>query len=556
MKAAIYARFSTDMQRDRSIEDQTAICRKHAERLGASVVAEFHDRARSGASIFGRTGLLDLMACAKAREFDVVIVEALDRLSRDQEDLAGIYKRLTFSGIRIEAVHDGQADAVQIGVRGMLGSLYLADLSHKTRRGLTGVVRDGRIAGGKAFGYRAVAGRPGAYEIVPEQAEVVRRIFADYLAGKSALRIATELNAERIEPPRGAIWRKNTISGHTARQNGILQNRLYVGEIVWNKTRYVRDPDTGRRTPRLNPESEWQTAEAPHLAIVDRVIFDAVNGRKRERSEARANANHDRPYIRKKHLLSGLLHCAECGAGMVIRSSYNGRARIQCSRAIEATVCSNRQKFMLDAIENAVVDQLAETLRTPDAMNVFLDEYFAEMNRLTSTARADREMLVRQKIEAEAQTSRMIDLVVRGVVPIDDGEKRLRELKETVARVSGELQAIDLEMPALAIEPEAIEEYRKAIDDLRSALSDPTARELAREAIHRLVGRIAIMGGDETRIEIHGKLAALVGSDLPPTLAFEAGSGTRFDRKSQPSVVPFVAQLISFGVFTLSYPQT
>ena len=160
-RAAIYARFSTDMQRDKSIEDQVDLCRKHAERLNCEVVAVYSDRARSGASLMGRDGVLDMISASRRGEFDAVIVEALDRLSRDQEDLAGIYKRFTFNNVAIEAVHDGRADQVQIGIRGMLGSLYLADLANKVRRGMTGVIRDGRSPGGRAYGYRPKKGEPG-----------------------------------------------------------------------------------------------------------------------------------------------------------------------------------------------------------------------------------------------------------------------------------------------------------------------------------------------------------------------------------------------------------
>ncbi len=103
-RAAIYARFSTELQRDRSIDDQVALCRTHAERLGISVVATYHDSARSGASVLGRDGLMQMMEHAREKRFDVLIVEALDRLSRDMEDLAGIHKRLTFLGIEIQAI--------------------------------------------------------------------------------------------------------------------------------------------------------------------------------------------------------------------------------------------------------------------------------------------------------------------------------------------------------------------------------------------------------------------------------------------------------------------
>jgi site-specific DNA recombinase len=90
---------------------------------------------------------------ARARSFDVVVVEVLDRLSRDMEDLAGIHKRLSFLGIEIRAVHEGVVNTVLIGLRGLVGQLYREDNAHKVRRGLAGRVSRGLSAGGRAYGY-------------------------------------------------------------------------------------------------------------------------------------------------------------------------------------------------------------------------------------------------------------------------------------------------------------------------------------------------------------------------------------------------------------------
>ena len=100
----------------------------------------------------GRGGLLRLLDQAKDRSFDVVVVEALDRLSRDMEDLAGIHKRLSFLGIEIRAVHEGVVNTVLVGLRGLVGQLFREDNAHKVRRGLAGRVGQGLNAGGKAYG--------------------------------------------------------------------------------------------------------------------------------------------------------------------------------------------------------------------------------------------------------------------------------------------------------------------------------------------------------------------------------------------------------------------
>ncbi len=126
-RAAIYARFSTDLQNERSIEDQVSLCQSYAEREGLNVVCTYEDRARSGGSVMGRDGLLRMLDQARERSFDVVVVEALDRLSRDMEDLAGIHKRLSFLGVEIRAVHEGVVNTVLVGLRGLVGQLYRED---------------------------------------------------------------------------------------------------------------------------------------------------------------------------------------------------------------------------------------------------------------------------------------------------------------------------------------------------------------------------------------------------------------------------------------------
>src|SRR6266852_9528509 len=182
-KAVIYARFSTDLQNERSIEDQITLCRGYASREGIDIIEVYEDRARSGGSIMGRGGLLRLLDQARDRSFDVVVVEALDRLSRDMEDLAGIHKRLSFLGIEIRAVHEGVVNTVLVGLRGLVGQLYREDNAHKIRRGMAGRVGQGLSPGGLAYGYAAVPSHKGRMQIVEQEARIVRRIFEEFAAG-------------------------------------------------------------------------------------------------------------------------------------------------------------------------------------------------------------------------------------------------------------------------------------------------------------------------------------------------------------------------------------
>ena len=347
-RAAIYALgFSSDLQKDRSIDDQLLVCQSLASRENLEVVETFRDRAKSGASMFERDGLLELMkAAAKRREFSVVIVESLDRLSRDQEDLAGIFKRLSYHEVEILTVNEGKTTSIHVGIRGIVGSLFLADLGAKVRRGHNGRVREGKFPGAVTYGYRAVAGKPGEREIEPTEAAIVRRIFKEYAAGISPRAIALALTADRIPTPAGApAWNHQAFIGGGSKR-GIIGNPLYVGELVWSTTRNILNPATGKKTKRIGPADERVSASVPHLRIVDQGLWEAANQVRRDRGTAKFGEGgkmrcgarlpaHD-------HLLAGLLRCAACGGHMrIANTSRDGSPRAACAAAHQHGTCGH-----------------------------------------------------------------------------------------------------------------------------------------------------------------------------------------------------------------------
>src|SRR5713101_4210966 len=129
------------------------------------------------------------------RRFDVVLAESLDRFSRDQEDTAGLFKRLTFKGVHIVTLAEGDITHLHIGLKGTMNALFLKELAEKTHRGLRGRVEAGKSGGGLCYGYRVVRARDSAVvtgELMIErnEAAVVGRIFRDYAAGTSPRAIA------------------------------------------------------------------------------------------------------------------------------------------------------------------------------------------------------------------------------------------------------------------------------------------------------------------------------------------------------------------------------
>lgn len=335
MRAVIYARYSTDLQSDASIEDQIRSCHRLAEQNGWTVVQTYSDAGLSGASHL-RPGYQQLLTDARANEFEMVLAEGLERISRDQEHIAAFYKQMMFQSIAVQTIAEGPVSELHIGLKGTMSSLFLADLAQKTRRRLEGRVRNGKSAGGITYGYDVVRsfaedGTPkrGERKINLEEAAVVERIFRDYANGISPRAIAATLNAEGICGPR-STWGASTIHGNQKRGTGILNNELYVGTVIWNRQRFVKDPITGKRQARLNPPADWVKENMPELRIIESDLWEAVKARQ---SSTRKVAISDglAKARRAKHLFSGLLTALP--AAVVIPSS----AKVTMAAPIRAT---------------------------------------------------------------------------------------------------------------------------------------------------------------------------------------------------------------------------
>jgi DNA invertase Pin-like site-specific DNA recombinase len=217
MRTAIYARYSTELQREASIEDQVRVCRRLIEVKGWTETAVYSDMAISGANHL-RPGYQQLLRDLRLGEVDVVVAEGLDRISRDQEHVAACFKQAEYANAIIVTVAEGEISELHIGLKGTMAALFLKDLAQKTHRGLEGRVRQGRSAGGISYGYRVrreLTGdgslSSGEREIDPTEAAVIRRIYRDQTNGHSTRRIAIDLNKEGIPAPRSGKGRRHLV---------------------------------------------------------------------------------------------------------------------------------------------------------------------------------------------------------------------------------------------------------------------------------------------------------------------------------------------------------
>ena len=515
-RCAIYARFSTDRQSETSAEDQIRECRARADREGWTVVEVYTDLAISGANN-RRPGMTAMLADAASGNFDIVLSEALDRIARDQADIATIYKRLTFASVRIETLSEGAVNELHIGLKGTMGALFLKDLADKIRRGQRGTVARGRAAGGLCYGYDVVReldehGQlvPGRRRINEEQAAVVRRIITDYVANRSPRSIVRDLNAEGIPAPRGGEWGLSSILGNRARQIGILHNPIYVGRMVYNRVRMVRDPETRNRLSRPNASTDVQSVDVPELRIVSDELWQAAQEARQVRASVPLGARR-----RPKHLLSGLARCGVCGGSMSVIAD----TRLGCVRARDRATCTNRSRIRTGELQSRVLAGLRDRLLSPEAESLLVREYHRDREQRDRAIVRARQALARRLQQAEAAVERLVGAIAEGADDFADVRaalgKRIAERDALRAEV-GEDEAVGV----IALHPQILTAYRARVDALVAALEsgEPVSDEVRAE-LRALVDRVDVT----PRAEGDGHTVSLVGS-LESALHTASGS--------------------------------
>lgn len=520
--AAIYARFSTDRQRETSLADQAEVCRAHGALLGLAIAAVYTDDGVSGSTPVGaRVGGARMLADVLAGRVEVLLLEGLDRLSRDQVEQERTVRRLEHRGIRIVGVADGY-DSEAAGrkihrtMRGLINEIYLDDLRHKTHRGLAGQLARGGHAGGLAFGYRSVAdGDVHRLEVVPEQAEVVRWIFERYVEGWSPQRLASDLNARGVKTGRGGTWAVSALYGSPAKGSGVLNNELYIGRTIWNRSQWVKDPDTGKRTRIDRPREEWVVLERPELRIVSDEAWQAVRDRMGRPSSEGGSAGKGG---RARSLLGGLIRCGHCGGAVVATSArhYGCAARKDRGPAVCSGVQASRQR-----VDASVMQAIREDLLSPEAiaeMQATVREILADRRR---EARAS-ETAARARVQAlDAEIGRLVDAIAQvGVSPAL--KERLQRAEAERAQAAAPPSSTD---PVSASLIDGLQRYRKLIADLDDTLASdvPRAREILRDMI---APAVMLEHDGQVWVEMEtGQAAIAVG------LSLGAVAGARFGTK-------------------------
>ena len=456
MKVAIYARYSSENQSEKSIDDQVRVCQRYIENndLIFDEKQIYTDEAISG-SVLNRPGLQALEKAIENKEVEAVAVDDLSRLSRSNHQMLTLVNKFNFYQIKIISVSDGivtDDDNSKLGIhiRGLINELYLDDLKKKTMRGLEGQKLRGFSAGEKVYGYKSQPigelrlnkkGQP-KYEgmkhaINKEEASIIRRIYKEFLSGTSIHRIAQGLNEDKVRTKKNQSggWATSTISR-------ILQNEKYTGHWVWRKTKNVRDPTTGK-TKKLNrPEKERMASFKAELSIIDQETWELTQKRWEEvdgvwpmAKQLEKTTGNQKSYVHShpKHLLAGLLQCKSCG-GAIVQVCGKGGGYYGCYNAKRKT-CTNKLTVRKKRIEELLLGNLKKEFLTAENLNYVYDNVEKEIARTMGQVPEELKLKKHQHEKVQAELQNLLNFVKAGNFSktvseaLTDAENRSEKLK-------------------------------------------------------------------------------------------------------------------------------
>lgn len=431
--AVIYARYSTEKQSETSIADQISVCEAHARRHGWTVAERFTDEGISGASFGNRPGAQSLEQFALAGGCHVILVTDLTRLSRSSGDLSKFIDRMRFRKVRVIGVQDGydstsRTARMQAGLSGIMSEEFRAMIADRTRSALSLRAEAGQSTGGRAYGYR------------DNEGEIVKEVFRRYAGGESMKEIASDLNRRGVPSP-GANWRRSERAKHgrwlVSALHALLQNERYIGRLVWNRSAWHKDPDTGKRQRVERPQSEWVVQEIEPLIDLD--TWGSVQARFAPTGTGRGGVS--------RYLLSGLLECAVCGSKMIVYGGSQHRYTCGTRHAGGEHACSNGLSVKRDVAEQLILQHVLEQLLSPEAIAQAMKEMRAaarEAQPAIDPQVAELERLVREGVLSREIAAPALAEARRRSQPVVTAIPSERLWRETVATMREILQGDDI----------------------------------------------------------------------------------------------------------------
>ncbi|WP_420821450.1 recombinase family protein [Rhodoferax sediminis] len=506
MAVALYARVSTTRQADKdlSIPDQLRQMRDWAKRNGYAVVKEYVEPGASATD--DRRPEFQRMisdATLKPSPYEAVIVHSLSRFFRDHIASALYERQLKKSSVKLISITQQTSDDPSGEMARSIFSLFdeyqSKETGKHTLRALKENARQGFFNGSKPpFGYKteevdlpAAKGKKKRLVIDEAEAPTVRRIFEMYLNGLNGaemgcLQIAVHLG-ERGVLRRGAKWTRNRVQQ-------LLADTAYMGDYVFNKQ--------DGQGHQAKPKDEWVTV--PIDPVIDRQVFAAVAAKRHDRSPAVTPAR----VVNTPTLLTGLLRCDSCGAGMTTATGKGGRYQYyKCNTRIGrgAGACCTPAVSM-PKMDNLVLAAFADKVLTPERLRDMLREMKQQLKQANSGQDETLRTLKKELVELETGTNRLYEAVEKGLLPMDDMLKvRAQKLKARREAVLIEVAGAKRmkELPVAMLSARQLDAFSTA---LRARVLDRSAG-FSKRYLREFVSEVRF---DGKRVVMRGKKAALL----------------------------------------------
>ena len=521
MRVAIYARVSTEAQEARgTIGSQVAALRERVAAEGHEVVSEFLDDGHSGARL-DRPGLDALRDAAEAGLIDALWCLSPDRLARVYAYQVIVLEELARLGVAVffadaPNIDDDPQARLLTQVQGVIAEYERAKIAERYRRGKLWRSRSGEVISWKApYGYRRVARtaeRPAHLEVFEPEAEVVRRIFDDYVAGGHSTRqIARRLNTDRIPTSTGkAVWGTSAIGR-------LLRNEAYVGRVYFNKTESVPDPRPGRARRQVpRPRQDWVQIAVPVIIAED--VFEAAGRVSRDNSQWSPRRAEPGAW-----LLRGMVRCGSCGVGVVCHKMrgrngtfhryYYCRNHDPLRAGGEDKRC-NERNIRSDDLDAFVFEQVRKALLRPEVL-------LAGEQAVAKRAPApDDELLDAQlarfdrKIEAaDNERRRLADLYQAGLIELVELQRRAKELDARRANIDTQRHTLSDQRAELAKD----NRLRRRIDafaERAAAALDGLDFDQQQKLLRLVIDEVRVTGWN---VEIRLRIPLDQPSPTPPT---------------------------------------
>ncbi len=415
MKAAIYARYSSDNQREESIDAQVRAIKEYCERNGIRIVRTYTDEAKT-ATTADRPGFLQMISDSGLGLFDVVVVHKLDRFSRDRYDSAFFKRQLKKNGVRLvsvlENLDDSPESIILESVLEGMAEYYSANLAREVMKGLKETALQCKHTGGiPALGYDI--DKEKKYIINELEARAVRLIFEMYAEGKSYNDIIDRLNSLGYKTKAGNSFGKNSI-------HDILNNEKYTGVYIFNRS---SSKQGGKRNHhRSKPKEEIIRVEGGIPAIISKELFERVKT-KMDKNKRSPGSNK----AKEIYLLSGIIFCGKCGSAMVGNSRIGGRNKTkyisyECSARKRKRTC-DMKSVAAQYIENLVIEELEKKIFTPEAMDKLANKIYEYARKQNSEIQKDIKHFDRELQSTQKEIDNIVDAVAKGLFHISFKER-------------------------------------------------------------------------------------------------------------------------------------